>query len=131
LENCEDFGIGLVPAYEVDSLGIVKATEKAMARALDFVETKFEEALIDGKKIDDFRHTHKAIVGGDSKIYSISAASIVAKVFRDRLVSGLDNIFLDYGFSSHKGYGTAAHYKAISRHGLTPEHRKSFLRKLK
>lgn len=125
-----DYGIGLVPAAEIDKVGIVEATKEAMRLALEMLGRAPDNLLIDAVKLDRVKIKQKAIIKGDALCYSISAASIIAKVFRDQVVSGFDNLYPEYGFSSHKGYGAPSHYEAIERYGLTPEHRKSFLRKL-
>ncbi len=128
LDECDDFGIGLVPATEIDEIGIVPATKKAMKIAIESINIKMDLILIDAVKLEDVLTTQKSIIKGDEKVYSIAAASIIAKVFRDRIVSGLDNVYEDYGFSSHKGYGTKKHYEALNSSGHTPEHRKTFLK---
>jgi ribonuclease HII len=128
LDNVSDFGVGLVPAIEIDEFGIVPATKKAMKLAIDSLLKVPEVVLIDALSLPEITITQKSIIKGDESVYSISAASIIAKVYRDAVVSGLDNIYPEYGFSSHKGYGTQRHYEVISRYGITPEHRKTFLK---
>lgn len=125
-----DFGIGLVSAKEVDDIGIVQATKKAMTESINSLLSLPEIAIIDAVILENINLEQKNITKGDEKCYSVACASIIAKVFRDRTVSGLDNIFPNHGFSSHKGYGTKAHYEAIKNYGLTPEHRRSFLKSL-
>lgn len=131
LDNCSDFGIGLVPADEIDRIGIVPATKKAMVSAIQGFNIQPDEILIDAVNLEEITIKQKSIIKGDESVYSIAAASIVAKVFRDSVVSGFDNVYSEYQFSSHKGYGTKAHYAAIEKHGLTKEHRRTFLRNIK
>lgn len=126
IAEAKDFGVGLVPAHEIDEIGIVPATKKAMRLAIEMLGSDPSVLLIDAVILDEVAIPQKSIIKGDAVCYSISAASILAKVFRDQVVSGFDNIYPEYGFSGHKGYGAPAHYAAISEYGLTPEHRKSF-----
>lgn len=128
MESCHDFGIGLVPAKIIDQIGIEKATKEAMRDALLQVRREHDLVLIDGNKEIEIEAAQIAVVDGDATVYTISCASIVAKVFRDAIVSGIDQEYPDYGFSEHKGYGTKKHYEALNVHGLISEHRKSFLR---
>lgn len=127
LENVVDFGIGLVPASVIDEHGIAFATKKAMKLAIDSLSKVPEVVLIDALYLAEVTIPQKSIIKGDESVYSISAASIIAKVYRDAVVSGFDNIYEGYGFSSHKGYGTKAHYEAIKKQGLTFEHRQTFI----
>lgn len=126
LDTCSDFGVGLVTAAEIDSGGINPATNKAMRLALSQLIAPPDLVLVDAIAIDEITIPQKGIIKGDANVYSIAAASIVAKVFRDAVVSGLDTEYPEYGFSSHKGYGAKMHMEAIRTHGLTVEHRKSF-----
>lgn len=128
LDQAEDFGIGLVPADEIDRIGINAAIQKAMTYALGMLQKPPAMVLTDAVRIEEVSYSQKAVIRGDEHIYSISAASIVAKVFRDAVVSGFDNIYPEYSFSSHKGYGTKKHYEAVEKHGATTEHRKTFMR---
>jgi len=130
LNEATDFGFGLVSAKKIDNLGIVSATKEAMALAIKSLSKRPDEVLVDVVFLENIKVKQKAVINGDTCVYSIAAASIVAKVFRDRLVSGLDSVYPGYFFASHKGYGTRNHYRAISRHGLTPEHRKTFLKRI-
>lgn len=126
LENCLDFGIGLASAKEIDEIGIAPASKKAMARAVNHLSSSPDHLLIDAFRIEEIEITQTPIIKGDEICYSIACASIVAKVFRDNIVSGLDNIYPKYSFSTHKGYGAKMHIEAIKKHGLTDEHRRSF-----
>lgn len=125
-----DFGVGLVSAAEIDEIGIVPATKRAMALALEMLSRRPDVLLIDAVNLEEVDIRQESMIKGDAICYSISAASVLAKVYRDRVVAGLDNVYRGYGFAGHKGYGAATHYEAIRANGLTPEHRKSFLRKL-
>ena len=126
IDNCSDFGIGLVSAAEIDQMGINPSTDKAIRLALAQLGSDPELILVDAVQISEITIPQKGIIKGDAKVYSIAAASIVAKVFRDAVVSGFDTEYPEYGFSSHKGYGAKKHMDAIRKYGLTVEHRKSF-----
>jgi ribonuclease HII len=128
LDSVSDFGIGLVPAHEIDEIGIAPATKKAMKEAIEALTIKPDLVLVDAVILGEINIPQKAIIRGDESVYSISAASIIAKVYRDAIVSGLDNVHIGYYFSEHKGYGTKKHYEAIAKYGLTPEHRRTFLK---
>ena len=119
-------GVGLVSAAEIDQLNILQATYLAMNRAVAALKTKPALALIDGNRAPKLSCATQVIIGGDAKSISIAAASIIAKVTRDRLMCELDKAFPAYGFARHKGYGTAAHAAALSQHGPCTEHRRSF-----
>lgn len=117
-------GIGIVEADEIDRINILQATHKAMAMAAEQVNPQF--ALVDGLPVKGLPCDSKSIVKGDALSISISAASIVAKVTRDRIMIELDARYPDYGFAGHKGYGTQEHLAALKKHGATPIHRQSF-----
>lgn len=129
LNNCLDFGIGSVSAQIIDQIGIITATKKAMYYALDNLKIAPDHLLIDALYLEESKISSESIIKGDEKCYSIACASIVAKVYRDRLLTGLSTIFPQYYFDEHKGYGTKKHYAALELYGLTPEHRRSFLTK--
>jgi len=131
VSGAKDYGIGLVPASEIDEIGIVPATKKAMRYAIEMLGTVPSNLLIDAVVLSEIKIPQKSIIKGDTVCYSIAAASIIAKVFRDHLVIGFDNIYPEYGFSGHKGYGAASHYAAIEKYGLIDEHRKTFCRNIK
>jgi len=116
----------IVSACEIDSLHILKATHHAMRGALQSLPSPLEHVLIDGLPVPDLGHPQTAIVGGDGKSFSIAAASIVAKVIRDRLMLAYDKEFPLYGFAQHKGYGTRRHLENIQKFGPCPIHRRSF-----
>ena len=117
-------GIGLVEAEEIDRINILKATHKAMALAAMEVDPQF--ALVDGLPVKGLPCESISIVKGDALSISISAASIIAKVTRDRIMMELDSHYPEYGFAGHKGYGTRQHLDALKQFGATPIHRKSF-----
>ena len=121
-----DVGVGLVSAAEIDDINILQATYLAMNRAVAALKSKPTLALIDGNRGPKLFCATQVIIGGDGKSLSIAAASIIAKVTRDRLMIELDSIYPVYGFARHKGYGTAAHAAALAQHGPCTEHRKSF-----
>ena len=111
---------------EIDRLNILNATHLAMARALAALGEPPDFALVDGLPVKGLPCPHLAIVQGDALSLSIAAASVLAKVTRDRDLEALDALYPAYGFARHKGYGTAAHLAALRRHGPCPEHRRSF-----
>ncbi len=111
---------------EIDSLNILQATLLAMRRAVQGLRLKPTLVLVDGNRLPVLDIRAQAIVKGDSKVAAIAAASILAKVHRDRWCLELDATYPHYGFASHKGYGTAEHLQALQAHGACPQHRKSF-----
>ena len=128
-EQALAYGIGLASEAEIDEINILQATFLAMQRALDQLEIKPDLALIDGNREKDFGVPVKTVVKGDSLSMNIAAASILAKVTRDDLMVELAETYPQYGFEIHKGYGTKAHYAALTEHGPSPIHRMSFLKK--
>jgi ribonuclease HII len=123
------FAVGYASAAEIDSINILNASLLAMRRAIERLRTAPTEILVDGKHVPaQTMHAAqlKAIVGGDDSVPAISAASILAKVCRDRLLQRLDRRFPNYGFAQHKGYPTAAHVQALHEYGPCAEHRRSF-----
>ncbi len=127
-QHCK-YGIGMVSATEIDDIGILAATEKAMQLAITDLKRHIEPGhlLVDGRDKFRFTYPHTSIIRGDQKERCISAASIVAKVVRDRLMTDLATSFPEYGFERHKGYGTDMHCSAIRKHGLCALHRRSFV----
>jgi len=119
-------GIAIVPAERIDRVGIQSANYEAMAQALAALHPEPEFALVDGFAIPGCAVRHRRIIKGDQLSCSIAAASIVAKVTRDRLMLALDAEHPHYGFAQHKGYGTAAHLAAIQKFGPCSAHRRSF-----
>jgi len=119
-------GIGVASVEEIDRINILAATMLAMRRAVDRLSVAPVHALIDGNKVPALPCPADAIVKGDSKVLSIAAASIIAKVTRDRVMSELDLAFPGYGWARNKGYGTADHMQALARLGPSVHHRTSF-----
>lgn len=118
--------IAIVSAKEIDTINILRATHQAMAQALAGLHPLPDMALIDGLPVPGLPCPSQAIVKGDSLSLSIAAASVIAKVTRDRHMIELDKQYPAYGFSRHKGYGTKDHLAALRQHGPCPEHRQSF-----
>jgi len=120
------FATGMAEVEEIDSLNILRATHIAMARALSALKPLPAMALVDGLPVPNLPCASTAIVGGDHLSFSIAAASIIAKVTRDRMMVEFDNVFPGYGFAKHKGYGTREHMAALKKLGPCPIHRRSF-----
>jgi len=121
-----EFGIALVDAGVIDEINILQATHRAMNAALAQLNPPPPHALVDGRPVKSLRVPQTAIVQGDARSYSIAAASVLAKVTRDRRMREFAAQFPAYGFAEHKGYGTAKHLAAIAQHGACPIHRKTF-----
>lgn len=121
-----DWSIGIAPAAVVDSINVLRAGQLAMERAVAGLRSVPHVALIDGNRPPALRCEIRAVVNGDALIGSIAAASIMAKVTRDRLMASLDTPYPGYGFASHKGYSAPAHLRAIFELGVCPLHRRSF-----
>jgi len=120
------FCIAQASVEEIDALNILHATMLAMRRAVEGLRLRPHKVLVDGNRIPVLRIAAEAIVGGDAKVKAISAASILAKVHRDRLCLQLHEQHPQYGFDGHKGYPTPVHLAALRAHGACPEHRRSF-----
>ena len=120
------WGVGVVDVEEIDRLNIYHATMLAMSRAVDALGVEPGMVLVDGNALPKWRHPARAIVSGDALCRSIAAASIVAKVTRDRMMIAHDATYPGYGWCQNKGYGTAEHREALGRLGVTPLHRRSF-----
>lgn len=118
--------IALASAEEIDSINILQATMLAMRRAVEGLRLKPNKVLVDGNRLPTLIILSEAIVGGDALVPSISAASILAKVYRDRWCAEFHLEYPQYGFADHKGYGTAEHLAALREHGACPQHRRSF-----
>ena len=129
-ENAVAWSVGSASETEIDEINILNATYLAMNRAIDGLAVKAEFALIDGNRSTGIALQNRCVVGGDGKYLCIAATSILAKVSRDRYMRELAAIYPQYEFEKHKGYGTKRHYECIRQHGISPAHRKSFLKKL-
>lgn len=125
-ESGSDIGVGLADAMTVDRINILQATFLAMRRAWEALKTPPDFLLIDGNQCPPSDVKVSPIVKGDSRSLSIAAASVIAKVTRDRLMDGYAALFPQWGFERHKGYGTAMHLQAIRTHGLCELHRRSY-----
>ena len=128
-EQALAYGIAFATHEEIDQINILQATYLAMERALAQMNIKPDMALIDGNRAKDFGLPVKTVVHGDSLSASIAAASVLAKVTRDDLMLQMAEKYPQYGFEIHKGYGTKAHYEALTAHGPSPIHRMTFLKK--
>ena len=128
-EQAIAYGIGFASEKEIDEINILQATYLAMERALAQLEGKAALALIDGNRAKDFGLPVKTVVKGDSLSANIAAASVLAKVTRDDIMVEMAQKYPEYGFEIHKGYGTKAHYAALTEHGPCEIHRMTFLKK--
>lgn len=117
---------GIVTEKEIDRMNVLQATFKAMRMAIGSLSIRPEHILIDGRPLPEKFFHQTAIIGGDRQSYSVAAASIVAKVTRDRMMVAYDKVYPQYGFARHKGYGTKKHVEAIRLHGPCEIHRKTF-----
>ncbi|MGN0967978.1 MAG: ribonuclease HII [Oscillospiraceae bacterium] len=129
-EKAVAWAIDSVDADVIDETNILAARLKAMDMCIDMLEPKPDFALIDGNRDKGIRCPHLAVVKGDSRSANIAAASILAKVSRDRYMVAMDKIYPEYGFAKHKGYPTKAHYEALRKYGPCPIHRRTFLKNL-
>ncbi|MCI9040134.1 MAG: ribonuclease HII [Clostridia bacterium] len=137
-EEAISYGVGIIGQKEIDEINILQATKKGLTMAIKDMEEKLKEKpeleitkpdaiLVDAlTKIDTDGIPYKSIIHGDAISYSIACSSIIAKVTRDRIMRQWDEVYPQYGFIKHKGYGTAAHIQAIKEYGLCPLHRRSF-----
>lgn len=123
-----DFSVASSSVEEIEEINILNSAMLAMKRAISSLKIKPDLALIDGNTSRGFTLPTKTVVGGDAICPSVAAASILAKVTRDRMCLDFDKEYPEYGFAKHKGYGTAAHIEAIKKYGVTPIHRQSFLK---
>lgn len=127
IENSISYGIGIVNHEEIDRINILQASLKAMKIAVDNLHTKPQLILIDGNKSPNSDINTITVIKGDSKSFSIAAASIIAKVVRDKIMIDASKIYPEYLWNKNKGYPTKAHIEAIKIYGITPLHRKTFL----
>lgn len=126
VENALAIGLGKVTAKKIDEINIYEATKLAMKKAISKLEVKPDYVLIDGNMKFNMRRKYESIIKGDGKSISIAAASVIAKVTRDRMLVKLDKKYPMYGFKDHKGYPTKKHVDAIYKYGIIEKHRKSF-----
>lgn len=129
-EKAVAYSIALVDEKTIDEINILQATFKAMRNAVEGLSVKPDIALIDGNQKPGLSIEQRTIVKGDAKSMSVAAASILAKVTRDRLMIKLDEEYPEYQFAKHKGYGTKLHYECLEKYGVSPVHRRTFLKKL-
>lgn len=127
-ENAIDYAVAMLDNDQIDTLNILNATKKCMVHSIMALETKPDIVLVDALKLD-IPYEQKELIKGDLYSYSIGAASILAKVTRDKLMVEYDKIFPEYDLKSNKGYGTKKHIEAIKQYGLTPIHRRTFTKK--
>ena len=129
-EKAISYSIGIATEEEIDEINILNATFLAMRRAVDGLSVKPDYALIDGNQHPGLLIADETVVKGDGKSMSIAAASILAKVSRDRFMLQIAEKYPEYCFEKHKGYGTKLHYEMIEKYGVAPIHRRSFLKKI-
>jgi len=124
--NAICFAVGQIEADEIDRINILQATKKAMISAIGQLNPAADFLLIDALQLKELATPQKAIIHGDALSASIAAASIIAKTYRDNLMTEFDKVYPEYGFAKHVGYGTKAHFEAIKQHGACLLHRKTF-----
>lgn len=129
-EKAIAYSVCMVDAKTIDEINILQATFKAMREAVEGLSVKADIALIDGNQKPGLSIEQRTIVKGDAKSISIAAASILAKVSRDRYMKEADEKYPEYQFAKHKGYGTKLHYEMIAEYGICDEHRRTFLKKI-
>lgn len=129
-EKAIAYSVCMVDAKTIDEINILQATFRAMREAVEGLSVKADIALIDGNQKPGLSIEQRTIVKGDAKSISIAAASILAKVSRDRYMKEVDEKYPEYQFAKHKGYGTKLHYEMIAEHGICDEHRRTFLKKI-
>ena len=131
IEEAISYSVGIVDQNDIDRINILNATKAGLTEAVRTLKVKPELILVDAlTNIDTCGVPYQSIIKGDAKSYSIAAASIIAKVTRDRIMREWDKVYPQYGFEKHKGYGTAAHISAIKENGLCPLHRLSFVKNI-
>ncbi len=131
IEEAISYGVGIIDHKEIDEINILNATKHGLTASLQELKVKPDLILVDALKgIDTLGIPYTSIIKGDALCYSISCASIIAKVTRDRIMREWDEVYPMYGFEKHKGYGTAMHITAIKEYGLCPIHRRSFVKNI-
>ncbi|MDD3304346.1 MAG: ribonuclease HII [Clostridia bacterium] len=126
MEKAIAVGVGMSDVATIEKVNILNATKLAMKQAIENLKVKPDYVLIDGNQMIEITIPARTVISGDAKSESIAAASIIAKVTRDRMLLEFDKTYPQYGFAKHKGYGTKAHIEAIKEYGLSPIHRPSF-----
>lgn len=129
-EKALAYSVVMVDAKTIDEINILQATFKAMREAVEGLSVRPDIALIDGNSKPGLSIVERTLIKGDAKSISVAAASILAKVTRDRYCLEMDEKYPEYKFAKHKGYGTKLHYEMIAEHGICPEHRRTFLKKI-
>lgn len=130
-EEAISYGIGISWQEEIDEINILEATKKSLTESISKLKVKPQLILVDAlRNINTLGIPYRSIIKGDAKVYSISAASILAKVTRDRIMREMDEVYPEYEFARHKGYGTAKHIEAIKEYGLCQLHRRSFTKNI-
>lgn len=129
MEKAISWAVGIVPPERIDEINILQATYEAMRQAIDKLMPSPDLLLVDAVRIPDVPQPQVDIIKGDAKGVSIAAASIMAKVTRDRMMVEMDALYPEYGFAGHKGYGSQMHINAIQQYGPCPIHRNSFIKK--
>ena len=131
IEEAISYGVAIIGQDEIDEINILNATKKGLTMSLKELTVKPDLILVDAlEHIDTMGIPYESIIKGDAKCYSISCASIIAKVTRDRIMREWDKVYPKYNFAQHKGYGTAKHIEAIKKYGLCPIHRRSFTKNI-
>lgn len=131
IKEALSYSVGIIDEAKIDEINILQATKLGLTTAVKELKVKPDIILVDAlTKIDTLGIPYRSIIKGDALSYSISAASIIAKVTRDRIMLGYDKVYPEYGFAKHKGYGTAMHMEAIRKYGLCPIHRRSFVKNI-
>lgn len=126
LATARAVGVGAASVREIDDVNILRATSRAMRRALAGLGLVPDHVVVDGLAVRDLGWQHEAVVGGDARVHSVACASVIAKVYRDRLMRRLALRYPGYGWETNMGYGTPAHREALRRLGPTPHHRRTF-----
>ncbi len=130
IKNSLSVGVGIVDESIIDTINIKNATHLAMKKAVEELSIRPDFLLIDAESLYNISIPQSSIIKGDTLSISIAAASIIAKVERDRIISSYDKIYPGYGFAKHKGYGTKQHFENIRKYGLLPIHRKTFTKNI-
>jgi len=129
IQNAISYGVGIIDESTIDDINILQATKLGLTNSLKELKVKPNLILVDAlKNIDTLGIPYRSIIKGDATCYNIAAASIIAKVTRDKIMLEYDKVYPEYGFAKHKGYGTAEHIAAIKKYGLCPIHRRSFVK---